>query len=137
MKNRLVLIIPKNLMLWFLLRSFDKHLYNFSYKTEKYRWQKNITCYKHRTLLFINSGTTKSFKKKKTNERWTKAFQLRSMQGSNTVPARRTPALQPRSMLGSSKVPAKWALALLPHSMLKHGSYKMDTGTSALQKHND
>ena len=60
-------------MLWFLLRSFDKHLYNFSYKTEKYRWQNNTTCYKNsKTLLFVNSGTTKSFKKLKEDRRQTK-----------------------------------------------------------------
>ena len=40
------LYYQKYLMLWFLLRSFDKHLYNFWYKTEKYRWQNNTTCYK-------------------------------------------------------------------------------------------
>ena len=99
-------------MLWFLLRSFDKHLYNFSYKL------KNID-ENSKTLLFVNSGTTKSFKKLKEDRRQTKdGHKPHSMQGSSTVPARRALALQPHSMHCSSKVPEKWTLAIQPRSML-------------------
>jgi len=75
----------------FIFLSFDNHLNNFSYKTEKYGWQKNFAFYKtvKQPLLSITSETTRSFKDLKNTEDERKmGTGISASRGSNTVPAR-------------------------------------------------